>query len=58
MPFVVPEHYFLPLAVGVKDIDRPVGLLQLHIIGAKKVPKMDLWGEERKRKAPACLFIC
>lgn len=44
LPYTLPEHYFYALDPGAADINRPVGLLTVRVVEAKKVPKMDLIG--------------
>lgn len=39
MPYVTPEHYFLPIEEGVADVSLPVGMLLLTIVEARGVPR-------------------
>jgi hypothetical protein len=39
MPYVMPKHYFLPIAEGVADISLPVGMLILTVVEARGVPR-------------------
>ena len=39
MPYVTPEHYFLPIEEGVADVSLPVGMLILTVVEARGVPR-------------------
>eukprot|EP00877_Chromochloris_zofingiensis_P010136 jgi/Chrzof1/5376/Cz16g00170.t1 len=39
--YVLPGHYFYPLAQGIPDIQTAHGLLEVVVIEAESVPKMD-----------------
>ncbi|GAB4816080.1 hypothetical protein N2152v2_003126 [Parachlorella kessleri] len=43
-PYTLPEHYFFQLDPEAKDVDTPSGVLVVKVLGADKVPKMDVFG--------------
>ncbi|KAK9800178.1 hypothetical protein WJX73_004159 [Symbiochloris irregularis] len=42
--YLLPDHYFSPIAAGAEDILTPEGVMEVRLIEAKNVPKMDLFG--------------
>ena len=63
-PWVLPEHYFLPIDPGVRDVERPAGVLAVRVLGAENVsggaprPRRK-WGCPRRARLHAlcCCFI-
>ncbi|EFN51193.1 hypothetical protein CHLNCDRAFT_141362 [Chlorella variabilis] len=47
LPWVLPEHYFLPIDPGVRDVERPAGVLAVRVLGAENVPKPGLLASAR-----------
>jgi hypothetical protein len=43
-PYVLPEHFFLPLDPGAPDLQRPLGFMRCRVLEAVHVPRMDLLG--------------
>ncbi|KAI3425058.1 hypothetical protein D9Q98_008436 [Chlorella vulgaris] len=46
-PLVLPEHIFFPIDPSVEDVERPAGVLAVHLIGADHVPKPSLFANAR-----------
>lgn len=44
MPYVLPEHFLLPLEEGAPDLQRPLGVLHCRIVEAENIPRMDMFG--------------
>lgn len=43
-PYITPDHYFYAMDPMAPDIQIPVGYIEVEVIEAKNVPKMDLIG--------------
>ncbi|KAL4433978.1 hypothetical protein ABPG75_000419 [Micractinium tetrahymenae] len=46
-PWVLPEHWFLPLDPEAKDVERPAGVLSVRVLGASQIPKPGMLGSCR-----------
>jgi hypothetical protein len=59
---VLPEHIFFPIDPSVEDVERPAGVLAVHLIGADHVPKPSLFANARPFvelcvQVHACIFV-
>lgn len=56
---MLPEHWFFPLEPGVRDVEKPAGILSVRVLGASQVSRgilLELWvGARQSSRAMPCL---